>query len=216
LEHNTKHPPERFSREPIGGFCSAFKVAPRVVATAAHCILSQDDCRTIAFVTGFELHSPTSRPDKGIISKDVYSCKGIVAHDSSEDWALVEVDRDLTDIPTAVLRGSPSGLKEKDGVTAIGYPLGLPVKIAGNAFVRSLSAKTFLANIDAYKSSSGSPVFSTEALKRGAFHVEGILIEGKQHFVTNAGCAISQICEVDGCRGETVTYSGFLEAKLKQ
>ena len=46
-------------------------------------------------------------------------------------------------------------------VYALGYPTGLPLKLAGNATVQSVSGTAyFTANLDTFAGNSGSPVFN--------------------------------------------------------
>ena len=45
---------ERFREQPAPGYCSAFLVAPDLVATAGHCINQRYTCDDIRFVFGYE------------------------------------------------------------------------------------------------------------------------------------------------------------------
>ena len=85
----------------------------------------------------------------------------------------------------------------------IGYPLGLPAKIAGGAVVRDNSARDFfLSNLDTYAGNSGSAVFNANTLT-----VEGVLVAGEDDFVDTGGCLRSNRCPDMACSGEIVTRS---------
>jgi V8-like Glu-specific endopeptidase len=62
----------------------------------------------------------------------------------------------------------------------MGYPAGLPLKIAGNARLTSVTdAKTFSATLDALAGNSGGPVFNSKGI------VEGIVSAGGLDFMSN-------------------------------
>lgn len=213
--------PERFWDEPAPGFCSGFKVGPRRIATAGHCIENELKCRGngsadapgTSFVFGFALISADARPEQGIRRENVYRCvKRIGGSEGESDWAVVEVDRDI-DAPQVTLRTARTTPKIAPdvAVTVIGYPIGLPLKVADNARVRELDEKSFIANLDTYGGNSGSAVFNTGKLSKGELLVEGILVSGSKDFLTRAGstpdkkCFVSRHCSNTGCSGERVT-----------
>lgn len=88
----------------------------------------------------------------------------------------------------------------------IGHPMGLPLKVASGARVRRVdSSKRFVANLDAYRANSGSPVLSWD--EDLGLRVEGILVSGERDFKlaeTGEGCQISRVCPDEECLGETV------------
>ena len=116
-------------------------------------------------------------------------------------------------MPTVTL--ADKTLKKEDGVTVVGYPMGLPVKIAANGQVRSLESSFFVANLDTYGGNSGSPVFNTLALVNGHLVVEGILVRGEDDFLAiSSPCRISKRCPVHGCRGEDVVYADEFKSAI--
>jgi V8-like Glu-specific endopeptidase len=87
-------------------------------------------------------------------------------------------------------------------LAVIGYPSGLPLKIADDGVVRRLEKHFFVTNLDTYHGNSGSPV-----LNAATGVVEGILVRGDEDFVKSSqGCQISKTCSSTGCRGEDVSY----------
>lgn len=209
---------ERFSTEPAPGFCSAFAVGRDLVATAGHCINTQPKCDQVAFVFGFRMDSADARPEAKISAENVYMCKTVVdsalGGGDQSDWSVVRVNRPIS-APITNIRGSKMAKIEKGAsLTVVGYPIGLPVKIANNASVRELKNTFFVANLDTYGGNSGSAVFNSDALAQGHLLVEGILVRGEQDFIQSSPCRISKRCPNTGCRGESVTYASEIEGAL--
>ncbi|MCC6889210.1 MAG: trypsin-like peptidase domain-containing protein [Hyphomicrobiales bacterium] len=222
------------------GSCTAFKVGPDLVATAGHCAGANaaTACENLSFV--FKFHKTDSRPspDIGISGRDVYQCRQIVERQQvgQLDWAIVRVDRAI-DAPQVSIRTSemPAPTIKADGLTLIGHPAGLPLKIASGGNFLSFQENTFRAIIDAYGGNSGSPIFNTQALERGELLVEGILQGGSDDYVdwcnnpsrtgitptpqNPCSCAVSYRCSYSAdaakaCRGETGVYARHLERAL--
>jgi hypothetical protein len=192
---------EAFREQPSGAFCSGFLVSRDIVATAGHCIDvgSVDQTR---FVFGFMMiDSATAQTT--ISNGEIYSGVAIVGRvldTSGADWALVRLDRGVTNhvIPNVRTSGR---IPRNQAVHVIGHPSGLPIKVAGGANVRDNSPKTFfVANLDTYGGNSGSPVFNSDT-----HQVEGILVRGERDFVSADGCMVSLVCPTTGCRGEDCT-----------
>ena len=193
---------EPFFEQGSGAFCSASLVAPDVIMTAGHCVTTAEECAGIKFVFGFAIKSQGGETDS-VPASEVYGCKELIGRqqiNDGADWALVRLDRPVAghvplklDLTGTVAKG--------DEVLVIGHPSGLPTKIAGGAHVRDASNDGFfVANLDTYGGNSGSAVFNaTTGL------VEGVLVRGETDFVTKGGCQVSNVCPVDGCRGEDVT-----------
>jgi hypothetical protein len=204
-----QYPPERFYDEPAPGFCSGFKVGKDLVATAGHCVKDALDCQSIRLVTGFRMDGVAKAPNKGIAKDRIFACKEIVGRTltgEGPDWAVIRVDRELTSIPEVKLRDSGAPAKSA-AMTVIGYPVGLPVKIAGGANVREVKPHFFVTNTDTYGGNSGSPVFNSDSLAQGELLVEGILVRGETDFALQTPCRISKRCESKQCRGEDVTLA---------
>jgi Trypsin-like peptidase domain len=204
-----QYPPERFFDEPAPGFCTGFKVGKDLVATAGHCVKDALDCQSIRMVTGYKIDGLAAAPNKNIAASRVFACKEIVGRTQSNDgvdWAVIRVDREMSSIPEVALRssGTPSAA---EAMTVVGYPVGLPVKIAGGANVREIKPHFFVTNTDTYGGNSGSPVFSSDALAKGDLLVEGILVRGETDFIVQTPCRISKRCESKQCRGEDATLA---------
>jgi hypothetical protein len=205
-----KEPEEPFYNEPNPGFCSGFRVSKNHILTAGHCIQTDADCKSTRFVFGF--YATSAHPEKAIPITQMYSCKKVIngtLTGNGPDWRLVETDRDMTFGSDAPLRTATTlpKLAQGDGVMVVGYPLGLPVKIAAGATVRGFGSGFFVANLDTYEGNSGSAVFNNDSMSRGQLIVEGILVRGENDFDITKPCFASKRCPSNGCRGEDVTLA---------
>jgi hypothetical protein len=88
---------ERFREQPIGALCSGFLVASDIVATAGHCA-EASDVTTIRFVFGFRMRDATTA-EAVINNSEIYAGVSIIGRQenaSGPDWALVRIDRAVT------------------------------------------------------------------------------------------------------------------------
>lgn len=214
-------PGEKFAEQPIGAFCSGTLVGEDIVMTAGHCIVDEAKCADTKLVFGYALKKAGDYPSS-VPAGDVYSCKSIIKRDldvtpgflasiwnggPGPDFALIKLDRKVAGRkPLAVNRRSKPANGDK--LFVIGHPVGLPVKVAGNAKVRKASPKYFfMADLDTFGGNSGSAVFNA-----GTNLIEGILVRGDVDFVNSpAGCKMASVVPQDGGRGEAVTKISVLE-----
>lgn len=198
---------ESFRTQPVGAFCTGFIVAENLIATAGHCVRPTDGPVTdIRVVFGFRMNGGAAGDAvTQIPSKDIYSGVEVfhrTEQSSGPDWALVRVDRNIANrvrLPLRLL----GKISDNQPVTVVGYPSGLPLKVASGAAVRSNSASSyFVANLDTFGGNSGSPVFSEAG---GVYRVEGILVRGETDYQSNGSCCRVLVCPNTGCRGEDVT-----------
>jgi V8-like Glu-specific endopeptidase len=208
---------ERFRNQPTGAFCSGFLVGPDLVATAGHCADAPPDGPLLAdirFVFGFRMIDATT-PPRRIPNTEIYrgtATIGRVHNTAGADWALIRLDRAVTNHRVATVRGAgrvPNG----QAVHVIGHPSGLPTKLAGGARVRdNTPAPFFVANLDTFAGNSGSPVFNSDT-----HTVEGVLVRGERDFILlgePANCTISLVCPTTGCDGEDCTRTTEFAARL--
>lgn len=192
---------EPFYEQETAAFCSGFLVAPDTIVTAGHCIRTQDACSTTSFVFGFKLNEAGVLP-RSVPTNNIYSCRTLVhsvALSNGEDFAVIKLDRAVTEVEPLPLRTS-GRIEVGTGLSVVGHPSGLPMKIAGGATVRTVKDQYLIANLDTYGGNSGSAVFNEET---GA--VEGILVRGETDYVMQGNCRVSKRCADTGCRGEDVT-----------
>jgi V8-like Glu-specific endopeptidase len=199
---------EPFYSQPAAANCSGFLVGPNLLVTAGHCVSSlwggEPSCKSYKWV--FDYNVDYEGKDQFTIPKsNVYACKSILSYaldrTSNDDFALIELERDVTDREPLEVR-TEGKIADKSPLVVIGHPWGLPTKIADGANVRNNDDGVFFnANLDTYGGNSGSAVFNAETGK-----VEGILVRGAQDDTRDPrGCTVSNRCANDECRGEDVT-----------
>ncbi|MBU2530162.1 MAG: serine protease [Elusimicrobia bacterium] len=218
-------PEERFREQKMGAFCSGSLVGEDLVMTAGHCVDSEYACKDTKLVFGFSIKDTEKGAPDTIAKTEVYSCKNIVkrflgdepgegdATNLKADYALIKLDRKVKGhSPLPINRAKTPAVGAK--IFVIGHPVGLPVKLAGGASVRTTVEGNafFVANLDTYGGNSGSPVFNTKTNL-----IEGILVRGETDFVsTAAGCRISNVETNTGGRGEDVTKVSILSAFIPE
>jgi len=192
---------EPFAQQPTAGFCSGTLVTKDIVLTAGHCLRDAVDCRDVRFVFGFALKSAGVNP-QSVAQSEVYGCREIlktVVESSGADFAIIRLDREVIGHRPAPMRRS-GVVVSGDSIVVMGHPVGLPLKIAGGAKVRSVQASHFVANLDTYGGNSGSGVFNA-----ATGMIEGVLVRGDTDFVNQGSCRVSNRCADEACRGEDVT-----------
>jgi V8-like Glu-specific endopeptidase len=226
-------PSERFSDQKTGGFCTAFLVAPDVVATAGHCVEWDDvDERnpsrtTMAVVFGFETRNGKIR-DR--VTKDetfdVVHIRELSKPDRSgktPDFALLQLDREVPASLAVPLRlPRQAGMTLKEGVTRlalIGHPSGLPKKVSLNPNSKAMQlgdGPIFRAQLNSFHGNSGSPVVFYDAPDVLA----GILVNGQEDFAPDIASGqrcvryqlyqANQLCNGERC-SEGVTNASQIE-----
>ncbi|HXH75435.1 MAG TPA: trypsin-like peptidase domain-containing protein [Bacteriovoracaceae bacterium] len=196
---------ERFSNQITAASCSGFLVGENLLMTAGHCIKTVADCQSYKWVFDYKVDN-VNQGKITVPQTNVYSCKKIISRAletiSKDDYALIELDRKVTDRSPLNFRRSGK-VSKGASLVVIGHPTGLPTKISDDAKVRSLQTKFFVANLDTYGGNSGSAVINTETSE-----VEGILVRGETDYIFDAAqnCQVSNRCAEGACRGEDVTY----------
>ena len=205
---------ERFAKQHTGGWCSGFMVGEDIIVTAGHCGETEAEIQNTAYVFGFRVEKEGGAGTTQFSEDQVYFGKELNAHDLSEkgDFALVRVDRTITAENATPLKVRAMGrIGDRENVGVIGYPSGLPVKIAfgQKTVVLRHEDPWLISNLDTYGGNSGSPVFSKNGL------VEGILVRGAQdyNFDGQEQCFRSNRIEnKDG--SEAVTKSSAFVSKI--
>lgn len=195
---------QRFSHQPSLSYaCSGFLVGPNLIATAGHCMVNTGEsrnetetyCKAFSWLFDYTEDLNTDRVPR----ENLYRCKRIIYAVKDEkapfrDYALVELDRPVKN--RKPLKLSVTNVKPTDRFTMIGYPLGLPAKLARNArvLVNNKNRESFLTSLDAFEGNSGSAVFNQRN------EVVGILVGGtpSRSTITNGRCEIYNKCNENG------------------
>ncbi len=189
---------ERFHNQPAVSACSGALVGDDMVFTAGHCTVGRMTCENTKIVFGYAIKKKGVFPIE-IPAKEVYSCKEVIAkanYHKGEDYALLKLDRKVSGhTPLAINRNK--NLKVGTKLFVIGYPNGMPVKIAENAEIRAVRDKYFVTNLDTFSGNSGSPVFNAKT-----YLIEGILVRGdgdyKYEYAEGIGDGDYEVGYMDG------------------
>jgi len=194
---------ERFREEVTAGVCSGFLIAPDIMVTAGHCIMTERQCKSHDWVFDFALD------DKGkysIEKKNIYSCEKLIAWKndfiSGLDYAIIKLNKRVKDRKPLDIRRMGK-IDDNAEVMVIGNPYGLNTKVSAGATVVDNEDETFfVSDLDTLQGNSGSAIFNA---KTGV--VEGILVRGEEDFDYDYEneCFKSKRCEnASECRGEDV------------
>jgi V8-like Glu-specific endopeptidase len=210
---------ELFSSQAAPGFCTGFLVAEDILVTAGHC-LQKTACADTSIVFGFQMASDSALAE--LTKDDVFECAEVLAQalpaqeNGYLDYAIIKLERPTGRAGLAYSTGDL--LQAQDNVAVMGYPSGLPQKIASNAFVLSndSSSPFFVANLDTFGSNSGSPVINTST-----YQVEGILVRGTTDYVLSSEATCVQVnrCPEGGdanCAGENATKMAMLAERISE
>lgn len=205
---------DRFAHQQSASTCTGFLISPKLLVTAGHCMKGKS-CAENSWVFDYKLRSEKSKNVGFIANSSIYSCKRVVdkkysAFTSKDDWAIVELDREVKDrSPLALSERIP---KASDSIFVIGSPIGLPLKVATGK-VRQSYSNYFNTNLDTFMGNSGSPVFNSKTLE-----VEGILVRGEvdyDHGWHTLGCGKVITYPEDGGRGEEATSIKLVKKTLQ-
>lgn len=197
-------PGEKFEDQKNPAYCSGFLFGERLLITAGHCG-TQNFCDTQDWVFGMYQKKDTN--ELLVPIEHIYSCNKIIARAQNritlEDWAIIELDRKVTDIQHVDIR-LKGEIEVGDELVVIGHPSGLPTKVAPGGFVRKNENENYFeANLDTFGGNSGSAVFNA---RTGL--VEGILVRGENDYepdyVDEKQCFRVKKCAMNECRGEDV------------
>jgi V8-like Glu-specific endopeptidase len=197
---------QTFAKQTSAGNCSGFLVGPNLLVTAGHCIQSMNDCERFNWVFDYKIDKGETDVNNRVKASNVYTCKKVInqkfTYFGTKDHALIQLDRAVTDREPLKVRTSGK-ISDAESVVVMGYPSGLPLKIADGAAVRKNDGVDFFsANLDTFGGNSGSSVFNATTGE-----VEGILVRGDTDYVMDEerGCHVINTCKNDECRGEDVT-----------
>lgn len=191
-------PEESFKDEPGATSCTFFLVAKDKVVTAGHCVKKDNACENMTFIFDYTVKEENARPKMLLKNEEVYKCKKILSsaleniENKDEtvthtlDYALVELDREVTDREPLKLKyhgrtdiENFKAPKINEKVVVLGHPSGLPMKIADGAkVVKTDSKHYFTTNLDTFGGNSGSPVLS-----ESTGEVLGILVRGQEDYI---------------------------------
>jgi hypothetical protein len=194
-----------FENQLAGANCSAFLVAPDLMATAGHCLDCDESgcpsCDGTEVVFGFT--ADADGDTSAVISdSDRYRCIGTPAGvlDGDDDWAIFQIDRPAEGRDPLIVNYSSTMFD--DELMIVGHPEGLPLKLAKSGFIKDDSdPQYFSTNLDTFGGNSGSPVVDYRTGVVDGIHVRG---PAPSYDAISDGflswCAVERVCStVSGC-----------------
>lgn len=205
----------RFAAQPVPGFCSGFVVGTNLVASAGHCIETQEDLVDTAFVFGFRMQDANNAVTR-IPAADIYFGEAIIGREldpqTESDWGIFRVGRAISGRPALPVRRAGK-IANGQAITVIGHPSGMPAKVSPGANVTENDNPVYFAgNLDASAGNSGSAVFNSSTLT-----VEGILVRGPaMGYVPQGSCNVEATLPDDGLpqvdNTRSTVFADFIDA----
>lgn len=190
-------PDEAFKDQPVIGTGTAFLNGRNTMVTASH--VFEGPISDYLVIFGFEMVNEKGGYSSIVTQNNIYQPTRIISRQEDLDVAVFEIDRNA-DRPQLPI-GNSSAYQKGAPVYMLGYPSGLPQKVALNASIQGESNyQYFHTTLDAFQGNSGSPVLSLETNE-----VIGILVAGEVDYHWNGNCNQSKDCRIPYCKGEKVS-----------
>lgn len=183
---------ERFSDQSrMRNDCSAVLIGPRHLLLPGNCI-TEHYCDNDLFYWMFNYHLESSAPmDLNRKRENFYKCDKVVRRvfdpNTAISYTVIELNKDVVGVkPVKISKQLDIGPAEE--LVAIGHPAGLPLKIAGEAYVADQNDTHFLVSSDIAGRSKGAAIFNAKS-----YELEGMLIDGRPDFENRDGCKQSPV-----------------------
>ena len=198
-------PNERFADQPVmRNDCSGILIGPKQMLLPGNCI-TEHYCDNDLYYFMFSYHLSSSTPLDVMRSKKYfYKCEKILKRvydpSSALSYTILELDKVVEGV-TPVKLSAQAEIQPNEELLAIGHPEGMPLKIAGDAYVADQSKTHFIVSSDIAGSSKGAGIFNART-----YELEGMLIGGTKNFTNSS----------DGCkRAPVLPFSETQELAIK-
>ena len=216
---------ERFLDQPKLGFCSGVLIDSQTVLTAGHCVDNlfngqcqygdcpddRDFCANTRFAFGWGLKQSLWPLPKS----QIYHCSRIEKinyriQQRGWDYALIKLDRPVVGVTPVSLAQTEAQVGQ--AVISVSHPLGMPQKISiGSVIAEDMSPNFFRSDVDTFRGSSGSPLFSEQG------ELIGLLSQGSEDFEEEdviASRRTNQCVPIKRCTHQTCFGERFFKASL--
>lgn len=185
---------EPFVKQIVVGVGTGFIIGEDIMMTAGH--VFERSLSDYVVVFGYKVINRLGTAETSIAVKDIYYPEAITENYREYDMVKFRVDRKF-EYPPLQWENS-SGIQKGSQVYMIGYPCGLPQKLAINSDVYNNEDRHFFYSyLDSYQGNSGSPVFNYQTHK-----IIGVLVSGHMDYEYAGNCYRSIIYEPTDCPGE--------------
>ena len=186
-----------FYNQPSVGEGTAFIFDKKSMLTALH--VFQRPLKYYAVIFDYKVISMYGVVDSFISKDDIYYPQEVTKKNEEMDAVVFSVDRNFNR-PVLEWEKSTAIHKEKNEIYSIGYPNGLPIKVALNASItENENYFYYYTSLDSFQGNSGSPVFNFYTNK-----VIGVLVSGEIDYRFNGSCYEMPSCAYPYCKGEKV------------
>ncbi len=200
---------ERFASQVAAASCSATLVDRDLILTAGHCVDNLTQCYSRVYVFGY--HQQADGNLAPITEDQVYECRRMVRRRdlrSGLDYQFIQLDRPVAPpyYPASVNK-LDIPLVEGSTLAVLGYPSGLPLKIAAGGPVLDDGAPqliNFEAALDTFSGNSGSGIYNAND------ELVGILNRGQDDYRQQGSCFVVDVLSSStaGSMAEEGTYVG--------
>lgn len=186
---------EAFRNQPVAGVGTAFISGDQSLTSASH--VFSGPLSNYAVIFGFQIINNVGAYASFFESRNIFYPTEVINKSEELDVIIFKVDRPLE---RTILQPNETSIIKDTEVYMIGYPMGIPQKVAVNARVYDIDhPEYFYTTLDAFQGNSGSPVFNANTHK-----VIGVLVSGELDYRWNGQCNESTLCKLPYCKGEKV------------
>jgi len=200
---------EKFYNQPSCPFCTGFAINDSIIVTAKHSLINKNSTE-FRFIFGYKIIELNGEPKCEYSENDIYRGNLIDPNPYenynqnyiTKDWIFFKLTKKIENY-RIISDFYNENISLNDSLYILGYPSGLPLKYADNAYVtiNNLSNNYFKSNLDAFGGNSGSPVFNYNN------KLVGMLVRGARDFeetIQIGDCKYLNKCISYDCKGEEI------------
>ena len=190
---------EPFGDQPTAANCTATLIAPDVLVTAGHCLDDngvRTDLSTFYCVFDYAVRQEGVNPsmftaDQIVRASEILGL--VIVADTANDWAVVKLERAITSRTPVPVRSNGT-VAVGEGLVAIGFGAGLPMKFSDNSTVQTIVDFGFEADMDIIEGNSGGPIINAMT---GT--IEGVVSSdlAADDFYQDGACFRATVCPQD-------------------